>query len=347
MVFSDSGNVQQNYNDYYSRSQKYNSSKISSEKTESDKERFKLTFNNLLQVLDQSSSICDVGCGGGGMLAYLYERGFKNLTGIDSGQLNEEVINNKYKYIQSTIFNLEKYKLAKFKAIICTGVLEHIYDLKEAIPNIVSLMESDGYFYIEVPDASLYSENVVSPFQDFNLEHINHFSQTCLINLMSKYGLELASIRTVYQSESNRYEMPVISALFIKSQKLLSFKVQFDIALIMSIKKYIEESTNLLKKINCYLLSELNGITSVYIWGAGQLSLKLLNLEIFKKVTVLGVIDRNSTIPTINNVGVMTDLNQIERGVPILIGSILYVDSIKRDIEILKISNPLIDLIIL
>ena len=42
--------------------------------------------------------------------------------------------------------------------------------------------------YAEVPDATRYLEFLFSPFQDFNTEHINHFSRESLTNLLVACG---------------------------------------------------------------------------------------------------------------------------------------------------------------
>ena len=42
---------------------------------------------------------------------------------------------------------------------------------------LTPLLKTDGLLYVEVPDAVAYTEYLYAPFQDFNTEHINHFSR--------------------------------------------------------------------------------------------------------------------------------------------------------------------------
>ena len=49
-------------------------------------------------------------------------------------------------------------------------------------------MTARALLYVEVPDASRYADFAWSPFQDFNSEHINHFSLISLDNLLRQCG---------------------------------------------------------------------------------------------------------------------------------------------------------------
>ena len=72
--------------------------------------------------------------------------------------------------------------------MILTSVLEHVLDVKSAISALVSVCADDGRIFLEVPDAAGYADYLYAPFQDFNTEHINHFSTASLRNLMGQFG---------------------------------------------------------------------------------------------------------------------------------------------------------------
>ena len=57
-----------------------------------------------------------------------------------------------------------------------------------AIANLRALLQEGGLLYVEVPDARRYAEQVNAPSQDFNCEHINHFSLQCLHNAFARHG---------------------------------------------------------------------------------------------------------------------------------------------------------------
>ena len=73
--------------------------------------------------------------------------------------------------------------------MVLSHVLEHVQDLRPSIAAVARLTAEGGCVYLETPDAARYAECLVAPFQDFNTEHINHFSLGCLVNLARTAGL--------------------------------------------------------------------------------------------------------------------------------------------------------------
>ena len=67
--------------------------------------------------------------------------------------------------------------------------MEHVRDVKPALASLERFMTGRALIYVEVPDASRYAAFAWSPFQDFNSEHINHFSLASLDNLLRQAGL--------------------------------------------------------------------------------------------------------------------------------------------------------------
>src|SRR5207248_3885002 len=80
----------------------------------------------LLQDLARGAPILEIGCGSGGLLAYLERRGFSHATGIDISA--EQVDTAQRRGVQATVadaFDFLAQHAADFQAIVAVDVLEH------------------------------------------------------------------------------------------------------------------------------------------------------------------------------------------------------------------------------
>jgi len=83
----------------------------------------------------KDAMILEIGCGCGRNLHYLYDVGFKNLTGIEiegySISVMEKNFPEMYKNIETIVFPIENVIEAfdddKFDVVICMGILMHIH----------------------------------------------------------------------------------------------------------------------------------------------------------------------------------------------------------------------------
>lgn len=335
MVFSDSGNNQTDFDNYYSRSSKYTSIAVL---TTFDQQRFKETFNSLKDFMSLDSAICDLGCGGGGLLSHLHSCGYKNLTGIDGGELIQE----KFNFIRSDLFSFSDNLNESFDLVICTGVIEHVYEIDRVLRSIHVSLKDNGFVYIEVPDASRYFNFVTSPFQDFNIEHINHFSERTLINLLQRSLFEIVQAVSILQQESEVHKMPVIRIMARKSDRAVV--IQKDNSLRDNIYRYIELSENMMLSFEAFLSEKLENQTEVYIWGVGQLTLKLLGLKLFTRIRIAGLVDRNPIFSKVQGISVEKPTEPLNPEIPIIIGSTINAAVIKSDIETLGLNNLIIEL---
>ena len=77
----------------------------------------------------------------------------------------------------------------QYDLVILSHALEHLRDLKPALAeDLEGFLTGRARCYAEVPDAPRYADFAWSPFQDFNTEHINHFSLALLRNLVAASG---------------------------------------------------------------------------------------------------------------------------------------------------------------
>ncbi len=339
MIFSDAGKMQEAYNRYYASSIKYTADLEGPSEIET--KRLEHVYQELAPYLNANTVILDFGCGGGGLLSLLARMGQKNLIGADPGP-RPKIATREFDFAH---LSLTEFDLREFKPdiILATGVFEHILDLQKTMDHLRSSLDPGKLLYVQVPDASKYECGVISPFQDFNLEHINHFSSTHLMQLFEANGFEIITVIESRSPHTANYLMPVISVIG-KRSKQVSPIARNSNSLEGSILSYISASDRRLDQILEDLEKKLGTKSEVYLWGGGQLSLKLLGTPFFQKLRVMRIIDRSPTTRTINGIEVSEKFTDLLPDVPIIIASTLHASEIQQHILGLGLPNPLFQL---
>ena len=267
--------------DYYTNQSKYDSKEVVSVGaggiTELDKLRLLDTAKIISNyILDNNSSILDIGCASGGLIDCLSKLGYLNLTGLDPSPICIERVaqNHKCKTILGSILDENLVLENKFDVIILTHVLEHILDVKKLMQKLYDLLNENGIIFIECPDASKYHLNVHAPFQEFNTEHINHFSESSFCNLSSAMQIELIGSGSRTFKIENGHDYFACYAFYKKGNKS-SFEVKKETT-ILDINKYILESSIHLDQISKFI-GNLK-YTNIILYGIGQFSYKLIKM---------------------------------------------------------------------
>jgi hypothetical protein len=72
--------------------------------------------------------------------------------------------------------------------MLASHVLEHIYDLPEAMERITKSIKPGGVLIVDGPDTTGILQDWNMPIMDFNTKHINHFSLINYLDLGRNYG---------------------------------------------------------------------------------------------------------------------------------------------------------------
>lgn len=103
---------------------------------------------------DYNLKILEAGCGSGRVVKYLYDLGYKNISGIE---LNQNAVNNinqtysELNIIQGDILNMP-YEEKSFDIIISYGVVEHFKEgLDLPLLNLNKMLKKDGLAIITIP----------------------------------------------------------------------------------------------------------------------------------------------------------------------------------------------------
>jgi len=343
-VYADTAIPQEAYDRFYAQYSKYEDAKTGTGGVENlwDKQRQVETAQQIGSYLNnRSASVLDVGCANGGLLKALKEIGYENVYGIDPSPVCVE--NTRKLGIDAEIGSLFKpLTRGQFDCIVLSHTLEHVQDLKQAAQWIRAVLKENGCLYIEVPDASRYADLVDAPFQDFNTEHINHFSLNSLQNYLKSNGLTPLKWGAKIIPASVNKPYPAIYCFAIKTEG--SYDVVKDDELRPLIEKYIMASRQILNDIETRLSSRLSKSNRVIVWGTGQLAMKLLIETSLSKAEIVAFVDSNpiNQGKTLNGVQVIAPELIVGFTEPILISSTLHQQSIIDQIQKMGLNNPLI-----
>lgn len=269
---------QSQYNLYYQKCNNYSVSTRLKEKIIS--QSCAIRYEMIEKYVEKEEKLLDIGCGDGTFLQYLKEKGYNNIYGIDPSK--ESIACLKEKNIQGQVGNIFEKVSPKLKnqfdIVVCTAVLEHIYDLKVALQQLdLYLAYPTGKIFIEVPAVEGFQKNIFPIANYFNQEHINYFSMVSLDNLFVENGYNRISRKEeAYKTitENGTKEELSLCAMYQKKEEKSKFVV--DIISGESIKNYFQivdgKDDNSYEKIKKILTLH----DKIVIWGTGSYTLQLL-----------------------------------------------------------------------
>ncbi|HEX6049834.1 MAG TPA: class I SAM-dependent methyltransferase [Gemmatimonadaceae bacterium] len=350
-AFADTASSQADYDRYYADSSRYADARTSTGAgaQDWDAERLERTASTIAEYLpDRRARVVDVGCANGGLLRAFGQLGFERLEGIDPARAcvaATAAVPNATARVGS-LFQLPEESRGADCAIL-SHVLEHVRDVTPAVATLRSAVRENGIAYVEVPDATRYGECLVAPFQDFNVEHINHFSPVSLANVLRRGGFAVEAVGQKTIEASRGVPYPAVWAIARAAPSGAGrAALVYDNALAPAIAEYIAASSDAIARLDRYLETALAGVPEVIVWGTGQTTLTLLTH------TRLGGA----------RVGAFTDSNPLYHGrrlagrpvvppeavgaidAPILIGSLIHGRAIADRIHELALPNRVIAL---
>ncbi|MBI5839241.1 MAG: class I SAM-dependent methyltransferase [Chloroflexi bacterium] len=347
-VYADTAVSQEAYDLFYAQYSKYEDQKNSTGSGENpwDRKRLEEAAHRIATFLSNTDKkILDVGCANGGMLKALKDLGYKKLTGIDPSPIC--VANTRQLGIEAEPGSLfAPFKQGIYDCVILSHTLEHVQDIRQAAQWIDNVLRKDipSWVYVEVPDAARYMNYVYAPFQDFNTEHINHFSMTSLQNFLRTNGFEPVEWGDKLLESSPNMDYPAIYCFAKRSAPLTNAEIKNDTLLRERIDRYIEISHGVLDQIEARLRPALANTPQVIVWGTGQLAMKLLVETSLSQAKIAAFVDSNpiNQGKTLRGVPVIAPEAIASSSDPILISSTLHQQSIVNQINKMGLKNPLI-----
>jgi 2-polyprenyl-3-methyl-5-hydroxy-6-metoxy-1,4-benzoquinol methylase len=345
-VYADTAVTQADYDKFYTELSKYGDVKTGTGGIDNpfDWKRQQETARQIADVLQNTElSILDVGCANGGMLMALKELGYESLCGIDPSPVCVENTRRLgMEAHQGSLFY--PFKEHAYDCIILSHTLEHVQDVLGALEWIEKRLRPKGIVYIETPDAMRYVNFIYAPFQDFNTEHINHFSLTSLENLMHRHGFLLArgGIKDLIAGVDIFY--PAVFGFWEKADDLEALLLKKDNDLRVKIEEYITLSKQKMQEIDSRIASLLARNPSIIVWGTGQLSMKLLAETSLAHADIVAFVDNNpiNQGKILFGKPILQPQELIKMNSPILLTTLLHHDSIAKQIREMGLQNEIV-----
>jgi 2-polyprenyl-3-methyl-5-hydroxy-6-metoxy-1,4-benzoquinol methylase len=352
-VYADSDATQHDYDRFYCEWSKYDDSATASGSGVSpyDAARLSTTADDIARALPSlHASLLDAGCATGGLLTALRDRGFTSVAGLDPSARCAGACRDRGfpAYVGSISTASTLAHVPKFDCVVFSHVLEPVHDIPGFFTAARSLIVSGGYIYLETPDATRYDDYLYARFEEFNTEHINHFSARSLENTARRFGFQPTVLeqKVFPTAEDTRY--PAVFGLFrdtITSSETKS--VVRDPELPSQIASYIRHSEDLIENISSHLETKLAHLDQVIFWGAGQFAMKLLTLPCFAHTRVRALVDNNPILRGKRLAGapVVGPAEIAGTDEPIVIATLLHAGEIRDQIMRLGLRNPIISLL--
>jgi len=349
-VYADPAATQRDYDRFYSDWSKYDDSTTATGSGASsyDAARLSSTAADIARALpSRSATILDAGCATGGLLTALREQGFTAVAGLDPSPRCAAACRERGFEAYVGSIGSAPANMPKFDCIVFSHVLEHVYDIPAFFASARELLAPGGYLYLETPDATRYVDYLYAPFQEFNTEHINHFSARSLENAARRFGFRpvLVEQKAIQTAADTLY--PAVFGVFREGGGRADDRpILCDRELPSKIAAYIERSSEMMVQINRHLVSELTNCHRVIVWGAGQLAMKLLALPALARTEVRAVVDNNPVLRGKRLCGapIVSPQNIAETNEPIVIATLLHAEEISSQIRRLGLKNPVISL---
>jgi SAM-dependent methyltransferase len=348
-VYADPAATQRDYDRFYCEWSKYDDSATATGSGLSpyDAARLATAASDIARALPSgAASILDAGCATGGLLTALRKQGFTAVAGLDPSPRCAAACRDRgFEAYAGTIASAPAH-LPKFDCVVFSHVLEHVYDIPAFFKSARRLLTPGGYLYLETPDATRYDDFLYAPFQEFNTEHINHFSPRALENAARRFGFQtvLLEQKVIQTSADTLY--PAVFGLFRDCGGTTDERSVCDQALPSRIATYIRHSSEQMENINRHLASQFRNVRGVILWGAGQLSMKLLTLPCFDRTRISALVDNNPILrgKTMAGAVVVGPKEISDTREPIVIATLLHAEEIRDQIRGLGLSNPVLTL---
>ncbi len=151
----------------------------------------------LLRDLDRAAAILEIGCGSGGLLAYLGQRGFCQARGIDvSAEQVQIALQRGVQAERHDVFDFLAEHANGFEGIVAVDVLEHFarQELLQLAPLVIASLKPGGRLLVQTANgAGLLPHQVIYG----DLTHLTIFTPESLGQLLRAVGfVDLAFYET-------------------------------------------------------------------------------------------------------------------------------------------------------
>ena len=315
--------------------------------------RLNATAARLSRWVQRDARLVDIGCATGSLLVALAEQGMHGAIGLDPSPGSAAVAAGRgVTVLTGTLADLPP-ELGVVDVVTMNGVFEHLLDVAAAVRAVTSVLLPGGLLYVEVPDAARYCHPYVAPFQDFNTEHVNHFSAVTLDRLLRRFGFE-----PLWQGDADAELGPgFVSATtagawrFAGPQSMLvpaspRRDQSRDEKLAAELVEYSNRSARDMAATDRFVDEQLGAAEEVAVWGIGEVAYKLLAMPALASRRIVNLIDGNTARHgmRIRGIEVTGPESLTHTDAPVVVSSVLAQASITAELTRRGFTNHVVGL---
>ncbi len=345
--FADTPASQETYSEFYRSFSKYGADHTDKEESlqlERDRRDNQATLISRF-LKGPQERILDVGCSRGKLLSSIKALGYTELYGLDPLPACVERIQKLgFRSIQGELFDYPPPDEPPFDMVIISHVLEHIKDLQRVPVETAKLLGDSGLCYVEVPDASAFGRYPMVPYFYFDGEHIDHFDVPSVENLFRRGGFEPVAHGEIVIRKTH-YEYPAVYVVLRKGDPTRwNGKFTYTDGVRKGLTEHLDWSKE--HSIDNYLEELQKSGEAVVVWGAGQMTFRLLAISPLGNCNIAFFIDKDTTKQgtKLNGVPVCPPERLADFQGTVLIASAYYADEIAGDIRQRGYENKIVNL---
>lgn len=292
-VYAETHGSAEDYARYYADFSRYEDPSVATGSGEQDFDRRRLaqTAEWIAAQVSPGASVLDVGCGNGGLLVALRERGFTRLAGMDPSAVCVHGLEERGFEASRGWLGHAPAGIGRFDLVILSHVLEHLLDPRAALASVRDLLAPSGKAYLETPDAARYIEFPSVPFYYFDSEHINHFDGQSLANLARVSGFNILASG---HKNLDLMDGHVYPAVFSLAELAAGIEQPVaDYACSDAVAAYVAQSLAM-SKLPPVLSEAVATGRPIALWGAGSQAQRLLQRDAMSGANIVAVVDGDS-----------------------------------------------------
>ena len=337
---------QSEFDAYYKELSKYEHQDSGGQESVQDRARFvDIAARIARHVPANSTRVLEVGCANGGLLASLRDLGLSEISGLEPSPYSAAAAARLFGLrVRTGTLSDELRDPQPFGMIVLVGVIEHLRDISPALGRVRSALVPNGRIYVEVPDATRFSEFLDAPFQQFSVEHVLFLSVASLERLLRRHGFTPVHQERLARSHTANSTMPVVAAVYQRSEET-SAPITKDEATLPALRDYTTRSRAMDAGIQSAVDRVVAARTPIVVWGVGTHTTRLLQTSRLRQANIRAFIDSNSNCQgkDVDGIPILPPTALIGRPEPVLVSSRVFQSEIVAQIrDTLRCTNEII-----